>query len=123
MPRLGYVRDFSLEKALRDFGNSFVVLFDDNDVGAVGSDPLLLRRCCIGEIEFNCAKVGERYNRTIVVREIFDDPLGVPPTKWMRRADVYLRNFTSGEVLDLGYPSCSGSGLDRGLNVVTRIDF
>ena len=54
---------------------------------------------------------------------ILCNPLGVPPTKWMRRADIYLRNFTSGEVLDLGYPSRSGSGLDRGLNVVTRIDF
>ena len=59
---------------------------------------------------------------TFVGRVIFDDPFCILPAKCIRRVDVYLHNFISSWVLDLGYPSRIGSGLDRGLNVVTRID-
>ena len=96
MPLLGHVRDFRLEEALRDFGKNFIVLFDDNDVGTIGSDSVALRRRCFGVAEFHSAKVGERHNCTIGEREILDDPLGVLPAKWVRRADVCLRNLISG---------------------------
>ena len=90
VPLLGYVRDFSLEKALRD-SKSFVVL---SDVGTFGSEHILVRCCCIGEVEFQSAKVGEMLH-TFVGRVIFDDPFCILPAKCIRRVDVYLHNFIS----------------------------
>ena len=102
-------------------GNIQAVLLQDNDCGTIGRDVLVssCRGICIGE--FHCAKVAEGHVY-IILRVIFDDPLGILLTKCgaLGLEDVFC-HLPCGQVLDLGCTTIGRSCGDCEPDLVTRI--
>ena len=96
--------------------NILAVLSHYNDVGSIGREAVVssCRGICIGE--FHHTKVAQ------VLRVVFDDPLGIPPTKCdVFRLEHMLYLLLCGQVLDLGCTTIARSRGDCEPDLVTSI--